>query len=511
MAELLSALGDVLSIQMLWWIFLGFTLGAIGGAIPGIGAELGIVLLIPFTMEMGAATALVFLVASYSGSQYAGTIPGILLNAPGSASSAAATLDGYPMAKQGQAVTAISISGASSAFGNLFGGLAVLAMFPLLSQLVLLLGTPEFFMMAVLGLCTIAVASDRGVLRGLIVASLGALLATVGSSALVLDRRYTFGVAELYGGISLIPAFVGLFALAEMIKLAQQQSLIDPDAALDGRAGSRMEGIRLTLVEWRTMIKASFIGLFVGILPGQGGVVANFLAYVEAKRSSSDPLRFGRGHPAGIVASDASNNAVVAGSLVPTLSFGIPGGAAAAVVLGAMMLHGLRPGPTMFDQSISVTYALILSLIVCAVFILAIGSGMANVFGKAPNVPLGILVPVVVVVSLMGTMSIGNNFFHVWQALLFGIIGFFLLRYKFPIVPFILGFILGPIAELNLYRSLLISGGDLTIFLRRPVSAVLVVASVGILFWPGIQKLRHAEKRADTAGRQIEAQQAGIE
>lgn len=491
--EFTSALIEVFSPTILWWILVGFILGGIGGAIPGIGGELGIVLLIPFTLSMDPAAALVLLVASYSGSQYASTIPGVLMNCPGSPSSAAATLDGYPMARAGKAVTAISISGAASAFGALFGGVAVLLMFPILSQLVLFLGTPEFLMMSILGLATIAVASDRGVAKGLLVAAFGALLSTVGATPLIVDRRYAFGIPELYSGLSVIPMFIGMFAIAEMMRLARSQFILNPEDAVDGGQGSRAEGLRMTVKEWPTLIKASIIGLVVGIMPGQGGVVANFMAYIEAKQSSSEPERFGHGHPAGIVASDAANNAVVAGSLVPTLSFGIPGGSAAAVLLGAMMLHGLRPGPAMFAENVRVTYVLILSIAVSSIFILGIGSGLANILGRVPNIPVGILIPLVITVSLIGTYSIQNNYFHVWQALLFGYLGYYMEKFELPLVPFILGFILGPIAELNLYRTLLIGNGSLSIVLLRPGSSVLAVMTVLVLVWPSIRNRRRSQ------------------
>lgn len=488
----IESLQMLFTVEVLVVVLIGFALGALGGAIPGIGPELVIILLIPFTLGMDPTIAIVFMVVTYSGGQYASSIPAILLNVPGAASAAAVTLDGYPMAKKGRAVEAISASGAASAAGNLVGGTIVLLALPLLSGVVLFFGTPEYFMMAVLGLCAISMVSSGGLFKGLVVTTLGALIGTIGTSSVVVSQRFTFGILELQDGVPLIPLFVGLFALTEMAKLAGTNApIVDQTAATNVTVrGSRLRGIKATIRAWWLVIKSSVIGLWVGIMPGSGGTIANFMAYGEARRAAKDPDSFGKGNIEGVIAPEASNNAVIPGALVPTFAFGIPGSATTAVLLGAMMLHGFQPGPNMFTGDMQTTYTIFTSIILTAGLLLAVGSGLANYFGKVPNVPPAILVPVIVVVAIAGVFASENNYYHVFQALVFGAIGLVLTRFEFPIIPFVLGFILSPIAELNLSRALLISGGSLDIFVTRPGSAVMLVLSVLILFWPLIKKAK---------------------
>lgn len=496
MSVFLEALANSFTPEILIWIVLGFLLGSFVGAVPGIGPELGILLVLPFTLGMEPHTALVFLVAIYTGGEYGGSIPAILLNTPGTASAAAVTIDGYAMSRQGKGVTALSISGTASALGNIIGGGIVLAALPLMALVVLLFGTPEYFMMAMLGLCTIAMVSSGGLLKGLMIAALGGLLATVGSNALIVDRRFTMGFIELNEGIALVPAFVGLFAIAEMVKISIKGGVVDKAEDGSGVASTpgRLEGFLYTLRRWPQVIKSSVLGFLIGVMPGQGGTVANYMAYMEAKASSKTPEKFGKGAWDGVLAPEAANNAVIPGSLVPTLTFGIPGSASSAVLLGGLLMHGMRPGATMFDQNLDVTYSIFLSIVISAVFIIAIGTGLANHIGKVPNIPVGILVPLIIAVSLIGTYSVEQNYFHVFQALLFGGVGLALFRFGFPIIPFILGFILGPIAELNLSRSMLISSGNPMIFLERPLSLVLVLLSVFVLALPFIKSLKERRR-----------------
>lgn len=482
MNEILEAARILFQPENLIFATIGFLVGTFGGIVPGIGGALTLTLVMPFTLGMEAEPAVILLAGAYAGVMYGGSIPAILINTPGTSSSAATALDGYEMAKQGKAVTAISISATASAIGSFIGGVFLILVSPILIAFVLAFGSPEFFMLAVVGLAIIVLASSGSMIKGLIAGAFGALLSTIGSTVVSAERRFTFGIPELYEGVNLLAAFIGVFAIAEMLRLAGQRGSITDKLAI---TGSRLEGVMETLRNWPTVIKASLIGIFIGTVPGEGGAVANFLAYLEAKRSSKEPDRFGKGHPAGVVAPEASNNSVISGSLVPTLSFGIPGSSTAAVLLGGLLLQGLRPGPSMFDENIVVTYTLFGSVLVGSVLTFIIGVGLANWFGLVPSIPNAILVPCVVFVSLIGAFVAEFNFGDVWQTLFFGFVGYALIRFGFPIIAFILGIILGPIAEDNLYRTLQITGGDVsTVFFTRPLSLVMVIMTVFILSWP---------------------------
>ena len=498
MQDILLALSDVFTVTSLIWLVGGFLIGVLVGATPGIGPELGILLAMPFTLGLEPAVAMMFLVAIYVGGDYGGSIPAILLNTPGTAASAATVLDGYPMAKQGRAVTALAISGTGGALGSLLAGMVIIPLIPIMGVVILWFGTPEYFMMAVLGLSTIAVTSSNSPAKGLIVAALGGLIATVGSNSVIVDRRFTFGVPELSDGFALVPAFIGLFAVAEMVKLAEKGSIVAETGA-SNQAGSRSAGIRIAFQNWLQVLKSAMIGLWVGVMPGQGGTVANYLAYTEAKVSSRESESFGEGNPVGVLAPETANNAIVPGTLVPTLSFGIPGSASAAILLGALLLHGVRPGPDMFQKHLPITYMIFISILVASLVLFAFGVGMAKQLGKIPTISVAVLVPVVITISLIGTYAIEQNWFHVWAAIGFGALSLLLAKLNYPVIPFIMGFILGPIAEHNLARSLMISEGDWSIFLRQPVSAALAALSLIILLFVPARKMIGRKKTHATA------------
>lgn len=480
----LEAAGILFQPQNLLFAVVGFLIGTFGGIVPGIGGALTLSLLVPFTLALGPESAVILFAGAYTGTMYGGGIPAILLNAPGNSSSAAVTLDGYQMARQGRAITAISAAAVASSIGSFLGGIFLIAISSVLVSFVLLFGSPEFFMLAVVGLATIVIASRGSVMKGLIAGTFGALLTTIGATVISAETRYTFGMPELYGGVNLIAAFIGVFAVAEMMRLSGQHGSISERMEIKG---SRLEGIKITLRNWVTVLKSIVIGVFIGAVPGEGGTVANFLAYIEAKRSSDDPDSFGQGNPVGVVAPEASNNATISGALVPTLSFGIPGSSTTAVLLGGLLLLGLRPGPELFDEDIVVTYTLLGSILVGSVITFVLGVGLASWFGRVPNIPNHILVPIVTAVSLIGAYAAEFNFFYVWQVLFFGFVGYLLIRFGFPIIAFILGIILGPLAEDNLYRSFQISGGDIFgLFLSRPLSVAMLVLTVFLLVWPAL-------------------------
>jgi putative tricarboxylic transport membrane protein len=479
---LFEAMGTVFSWPLVLLIVGGVLIGIIGGALPGVGGALSIAIVMPFTIGMESTSAIVFLISIYNGVMYGGSVASILFNVPGTASAAATSLEGYPMAKQGRAIDALTISAISSGLGDILGAVIVLLLMPVMVTLVLMFGTPEYLLVAVFGLALIIVVSEGSFLKDVMAGGFGALLATVGIAPMAATPRYTFGVLGLYNGINFVAALIGIFAVSEMLRLSLREGSISQEG--DEISGSIMTGAKRVLSEPLTFFKSCIIGLFIGAIPGSGGSVSTFIAYGEAKRSSTSPETFGNGAGEGVVATEAANNATVSGSLVPTLTFGIPGSTTTAVLLGALLLHGLRPGPTLFEAKIGVTYTIFTSLLVCGIIIILAGLLAIRWAGYLTTVNTNIIIPVIIALSILGTFSINANYIDVFVVLVTGLIGYLMQSHDYSIVAFLLGLILGPIAEENLYRSLQLSGGSFDIFVAEPIRIALVVATLLVIVGP---------------------------
>lgn len=498
LSVLLGAIETVFTVSGIALLMLGVIIGMIGGGLPGVGGALTLAIATPFTLQMGDIHSILFLVAIYNGVMYGGSISAILFNVPGSASAAATTLEGYPLAKAGRAVDALTISAVSSGIGDLLGGIAVLAILPVLVTIVLMFGTPEYFLVAVLGLSLIIVVSEGSFLKDAMAGGFGVMLATVGVAPMLPTQRYTFGQLGLYNGINFVAALIGIFAVSEMLRLSKRGGSISRGGDVD-ISGSVWSGIRTVISKPITLIKSSIIGLLVGAVPGSGGSVSTFIAYGEAKRASDNPEKFGDGAEEGIVATESSNNATVSGSLIPTLTFGIPGSTTTAVLIGALMLHGIRPGPALFNEQINLTYSIFVSLIVCSLLILVLGLVVVRWAGYLTTVNTSVIIPVIIVLSVLGAFSLNSNYFDVFVVLALGIIGYFMELYNYSIVAFLLGLILGPIAEENLARSLDLSGGSIDIFFATPLRLLLVAVTVVIIVGPYLGPVfkRHVGSRME--------------
>ncbi|ELY93866.1 hypothetical protein C483_04284 [Natrialba hulunbeirensis JCM 10989] len=485
--SLFGALETLLTFETMIWVIIGVLLGIIVGALPGLGPPLGMAIILPMTAPLSPENAIILLIGIYSGSMYGGSIAAILINTPGVSSSAATMFDGYPMSKQGRAATALSISATASTIAGLFTITALILFSPFLVEIVLAVGSPERFLVAVLGLAMITVVTRGSMAKGLLAGVAGLLVTTVGSAPMSLDNRYTESML-LYDGIDFVAVLIGLFAIAEMMKLAGQTGGI-ADQAVD-IGGGIIDGVVETVKRPLTVFKSSMIGMIVGSIPGAGSTVSNFVAYSEAVRSSDDPDSFGSGNETGVVASEASNNGTVAGSLIPAISFGIPGSSSTAVLIAGLLMHNLRPGQSMFDPSgeLALTYTMLLALLVGNVIILLVGLTLVTRLGVLTRIDTNYLIPMVVVLSFLGTYALDSNPIDVVTIIVFGVIGFYMVRYNYSVIAFVLGVVLGSIAEENLYTSLQISDGSYMIFLN-PIeygwlSPLLVVAIVAILFGP---------------------------
>lgn len=464
------------------FLLLGVGIGMIGGSLPGVGGALTLAIITPFTLQFESTTAIVFLVSAYNGVMYGGSISSILFNVPGTASAAATSLEGYSMTKQGRAVDALTISAIASGVGDILGALVIIFLLPVMVSIVLLFGTPEYFLIAVFGLSLIIVVSDGSFLKDVMAGGFGALIATVGIAPMSPTPRYTFGHFGLYDGVNFVAALVGIFAISEMLRLSRFDGSISK--VDNGLSGSVTSGIRNVTSNLVALLKSSAIGLGVGAIPGSGGSVATFIAYGEAKRSSDSPDAFGDGAEEGIVATESANNASVSGALIPTLTFGIPGSTTTAVLIGALLLHGLRPGPKLFGDEIELTYSIFVTILVCGVLIMVLGLLAIRWAGYITTINTDLIIPIIITLSVLGVLSLNGNYTDVFVILVMGAIGYLMEAHGYSIIALLLGLILGPIAEENLYRSLQLSGGSFDIFVASPLRIVLVVMTVLVIIGP---------------------------
>ena len=479
----------LLRLNTLLLLSFGTIIGIIVGAIPGIGPTLGIALAIPFTFGLSPENALILLISIYGGAMYGGAISSILINTPGTGSAAATTLEGYPMAKKGEAMFALALSALSSGFGGILAGILVIFFTLFLVKFVLLFATPEKFMLALFGICLIIVITTKGnLIKGLISATFGLLITAVGIAPMTADVRYTFMRPDFYDGLGYLPALIGLFAVAEVFRLSGiKQASIAERIDVSGRG--RMDAFKEILRNFKTFIKSVFIGIFIGSIPGAGGSVSNFLAYAEARRVSKNPELWGKGNPEGIIASESSNNATVSGALIPTLTFGIPGSATTAALLGGLLLHGLRPGIKMFTgEGLNITYSIFLAVIFSHILILFLGLTLIRPAGKIVLIKKEHVMSIVIILAVLGIFSMQQNYFDIYQIVIFGVIGYIFNKYKYPVIPAIISIILGRMIESNLFRSLRLSGGSFSIFLQRPISLILLLGTILVLFSPFLSR-----------------------
>lgn len=502
-AELLFQAGP-----MLWLVF-GILIGFVAGAIPGVGSANAAALLLPFAIGLPVESSLILIGGLYAGCLFAAAIPAILINAPGEPGSAATALDGYPMALQGKAERAIGIARMASAAGGVLAGIVVLFVIGPLGDVALQFGAVEIFIVALFGLTVISVVIGDSVRKGLVAAAVGLLIASMSANPLSGQPRFTMGFVELYGDVPFVPAVIGIFGVAQMLIIATQNEVGEQVMAPRGGAGrgilSRFGGamreagggILQTLRYPVTIGRSALLGLIIGIVPGMGTSTANFVSYGIAKQYSRTPDDFGKGAPEGIVASEASDNAVASGTLIPTLALGIPGSATAAIVLAALYLQGIQPGPRLMATEAPLVYALVLAAIVSSILILPIGMVLAAPLALVTRVKPQFLVPAVLLCCIIGTYSVRSSIFDVGLLLVFGALSFVMQRLGYPIVPLVLGLVLGPIAEENMLRALQLGNNEVSYFFESGIAQVLWA---GLAFTVGYSAFRAIRKDRSAAG-----------
>lgn len=460
--------------------FLLVVAGVFGGiliaAIPGLTATMAIALLIPFTFALEPGQAISVLAVIYLAQAYGGAITSILIKVPGTPDNAMTVLDGYPLAQQGQAGKALGVAIAASALGGIFGVIILVLFAPPLAKLALRFGPAEFFALAVFGLSVVASLVGKSIVKGLVAVVLGLFIATIGLDPITGYARFTFGIPVLRDGIHFIPLLIGLFAVSEIFRtMGTRMRELPPVKSV----ALKLPSLREIKALWKTILRSSGIGTFIGILPGTGSTIAAVVAYGEAVRWSKEPQKFGTGVLEGIAAPESANNAACAGAMIPTLTLGIPGGAATAVMLGAFMIHGLRPGPFLFVHHADVVYTIFVAMFITNFLMLGMGIYGAKLFARVILVPFGILAPIVLILASIGTFAIRGSAMDMVVMFGAGIVGYIMMNHGFPLAPTVLGVILGPIAESGLRRAMIITGGNFIPLLAKPI--VLVFLSLALL------------------------------
>ena len=486
MVELLNNLGDGLAFVMgvipILTITLGVTMGIIAGATPGLSPSMGVALLVPFTYAMSPTLALILLVAIYIAANYGGSITAVTINAPGTPSSVVTAFDGYPLTKKGKPGMALGVSLVSSTVGGIIGTLILIFFSGPLARFALKFHPAEYFALAIFGLTTVASLGGKNWIKAFIAALFGLLLNTVGIDPISGVSRFTFGLSFLYDGFALIPALIGLFALSEIFKQLESGDFSSTTISTDKQEWPSVSDY------WKlktTIIRSSFMGTIIGIFPGAGATIAAFLSYDVTKRLSKTPEEFGQGSLEGVAAAEGANSSSVGGALIPLLTLGIPGSASTAVLIGALMIHDLTPGPQLFISHPDIIYGLLASLLLANVILLALGFFGSRLWIKVTSVPKTVLFPLIFAISIIGSFAVRNSFFDVAACLAFGVFGWMLRRYNYPVAPIILGMVLGNIAETNFIRAIMMGGW--TVFFTRPMSLGMLVVATASFAVPFIQ------------------------
>lgn len=460
---------------------LGTLLGIMMGCLPGISSTMSLAILLPVTYAMHPQSAMVFLMAVFSASVYGGSISAILINIPGTPGAIVTQLEGYPMTRKGKAGEALTYSLFASTIGGIIGLIVLILIAPLVARAAMQFRSPEFAMATVFGLTMLAYSTPGSTFRGILSGAIGLLCGMVGFDVVTDVSRFDFGSSALQAGIDLVPLTVGLFGLAEVIRG------IEKGVALDNgnmTLGKLMPPFGKLLRLWKTVLRGSMLGAIIGAIPAAGSAIAVAVSYAQEQRLSKHPEEFGSGVPEGIAGPEAANNACVGGALIPMMTLGIPGDTMTAVLMGALLIHGLRPGPLLFAERPEFVIGVYVALFFALIFTLLFGFLLVRQFVKLMRTPSYILLVIITLLCVVGAFAIRNTAADVYMMISFGVIGYIMSKLEIPVAPLAFGLILGPILEENLRRSLIISDGSWTVFVERPIACVMLLLSVGALSYP---------------------------
>ena len=491
---LLLGFGLIFSVKNILAMFAGTFVGYFIGAMPGLTPSIGIALMVPFTFGLNPVVSMVMLVSLYMAAEYGGGITAIMLNAPGTPAAAATAFDGYPMAKNGQAGKALTLSILASGFGAFVSTILLILTAVPLATFALAFGPSEYFALAIFGLSLVSSLGGKSLLRGFIAMVIGLLAVTIGLDPINGSFRYVFHM-NLMEGIPFLPALIGLFALSEVFYMLEdvKEKPIEPEPF-------RGLGVEPGFFRkhWFTFVRSSVLGYIIGVIPGAGTTIASLVSYNEAKRASKEPDTFGTGNPEGIVGSEAANNSAVSGALAPLLSLGVPGSASAAILIGALTIQGIQPGPLLFSKNPEIPYAIFATLLFSAPFMVVIGLFGLRMWMKVVTIPKSLLATCVTAICVIGAYASSNNLYPVWVMIISGILGYILRKVDIPMAPIVLALVLGFMAEVNFRRAFIQSDGDMSMFLSHPITMVLIIFAVLTLAVPIVRQLR--KNRMATAG-----------
>jgi putative tricarboxylic transport membrane protein len=489
--SLLLGFSVALQPSMLWYAFLGCVVGTLVGVLPGIGPLAGISILLPITYGLDATKAIIMLAGIYYGSQYGGSTTSILLRIPGEAASVMTCIDGNAMAKKGRAGAALCIAAVGSFIAGTFGVLVLTAVAPPLAAFALGFGPPEYTALLVLGLIFLAYMSTSSLVRTLLMAAFGLFLGTIGIDVMTGHFRYSFDINELGDGIGIVPVAVGLFGLGEILATPSHQvtsQVIRP----------RLRELWPNRSEWRAagwpIARGSVLGFLIGIIPGSAHIISSFMSYALERRVSKTPEQFGRGAVAGVAGPESANNAASTGAFVPMLALGIPTGPVTAVLMAALLIHGVPPGPTLVNDHPNVFWGFVASMYVGNLMLLALNLPLVGLFVNLLRIPYAYLYPLIIMFCVIGVYEVNNSIVDVWIMLIMGVVGYGLKKFSFDVAPLVLGLVIAPIFEMSLRQALIMSDGHWTIFVQRPVALVLLALSAALLF---ISALGYFSRRKD--------------
>ena len=474
----------------LWWVIVpAILLGIIVGILPGYSPQNTLIMLLPLTLAVPVEQAMAFMIALYCANHLAGGIPAILVRIPGSGGAAATTLDGYPMTQKGQAQQALVLCFTASVFGGLITTLATIALLPWLSQIGLYLRSVEMVVVMLFGLTLIAVIAGKDTLKALIAGFFGLLIGVIGTDHIYNTPRATFGFLELYDGVPLVPALIGLFAISEALVMIEEKMIVDEagrERALSARWADTVEGLRMSLQKWWHIVWTAFVGLLIGITPGAGASIASFVAYQQSRLWSKTPELYGKGIPEGVIAPESANNGVTSGTLVPTLALGVPGGSTAAVMMIVLQYHGMVMGPRLFATNPGVAYGVFVSMAVAYIFMIFTILPLARYMSRVVLIPTTYLAPIIILVTIVAAFGERQYLFDMGLALVFGVIGYIAHKTNYHVTAILIGILLGPLFEQYLVRALRISQGDLTVLFSSTIGNVLwglLVLSLVLPLW----------------------------
>ncbi|MBA4493668.1 tripartite tricarboxylate transporter permease [Paenactinomyces guangxiensis] len=477
------------------YAFVGVLIGTAVGVLPGIGPISGVALLIPVTStltsgaspEEAAASAIILLAGVYYGAMYGGSTTSILLNTPGESSSVVTTLDGYQMAKQGRAGAALSIAAIGSFFAGVVALVGLVFLAEPLSNLAIRFGPAEYFSLMVLGLCAVSGLAGKSMTKALIMTVFGLLLATIGIENVSGVARFTYEIPELYQGLEFLTIAVGLFALGEVFKAILEKEKYEGTVARVGRIYPGKQDLKDSAAP---IVRGSILGFFIGVLPGAGATLASFFSYLMEKKISRKPEKFGKGAIEGVAAPESANNAASGGAMIPLLTLGIPGSGTTAILMGALIMYNVQPGPLLFDEHPQVAWGLIASMFIGNLMLLVLNMPLVKVFAKIIQTPPKYLIPIIIAISFFGVYAVQVNTFDLFLLLVCGVCGYFLAKNDYPLAPLVLGLVLGPMIENNLRRALTATDGDWSIFVTHPISLAFLIIAVLWLLVPMLLKLR---------------------